>query len=398
MRFLLPRADDLQVAVVLVAAGSGRRLGLQTPKAFVQVGSRTLVEWALKALEQLSKPVEVVIVVPEGCETYSFRYDKRRFVKIHLVKGRQTRQESVKCGLAVLPAEKDIVLIHDVARCFTPGSVFERVIEATYAFQCGVVPGLAVVDTLKRVEQISSEEKRLRVVGDQDRQVLHIAQTPQGFPYNELKRAYDEANDIYTDDAGVFLAAGGDVQCVEGSHQAFKITTPEDLERARYMVGNTPSFRTGFGSDTHGFDEQAPLWLAGLYWENEPGLSGHSDGDVVAHAITDALLSAAQMGDIGEVFGTDRPEYANAAGKVFLTQTRNMLSEAGFSIVNVSVQIVGNAPCFAPRRVQAQDKLSDVLGAPVSITATTTDGLGLWGRSEGVSAFASALILKQEVF
>jgi 2-C-methyl-D-erythritol 4-phosphate cytidylyltransferase/2-C-methyl-D-erythritol 2,4-cyclodiphosphate synthase len=147
------------------------------------------------------------------------------------------------------------------------------------------------------------------------------------------------------------------------------------------------------GTDTHGFDPSAELWLAGLHWPGEPGLAGHSDGDAVAHAITDALLSACGLGDIGSVFGTSDPQFVGAHGEVFLTETRRRVEEAGFRIGNVSVQIVGNRPRFSPRRAEAEALLTGLLGAPVSLSATTTDGLGFTGRGEGIAAIATALVV-----
>jgi 2-C-methyl-D-erythritol 4-phosphate cytidylyltransferase/2-C-methyl-D-erythritol 2,4-cyclodiphosphate synthase len=147
------------------------------------------------------------------------------------------------------------------------------------------------------------------------------------------------------------------------------------------------------GVDTHAFGDNENLWLAGLHWPGEKELSGHSDGDAVAHAICDALLSAAGLGDIGTIFGTDDPTYAQASGEVFVRGAVSRLAEHGFTPVNVSVQIVGNAPKVSPRREEAQAVLTGWVGAPVNLSATTTDGLGFTGRGEGIAALATALVL-----
>jgi 2-C-methyl-D-erythritol 4-phosphate cytidylyltransferase/2-C-methyl-D-erythritol 2,4-cyclodiphosphate synthase len=224
-------------------------------------------------------------------------------------------------------------------------------------------------------------------------------QTPQGFVKSVLAYAHSSAEDA-TDDAALVEAIGIKVKVIAGEERALKITTKSDLVRAtQILLPNTEKeIRVGIGTDAHAFsaDTSRKLYLAGLLWENEIGVDGHSDGDVASHAICDALLSAANLGDLGSNFGVSDPKYAGASGATLLAETLNKVSVAGFEIQNVAVQIVGNRPKIGPRRAEAIAAISKALnGAQVSVSATSTDGLGFTGEGKGLSAIATALIVSK---
>ncbi|MGF2950350.1 2-C-methyl-D-erythritol 4-phosphate cytidylyltransferase [Microbacterium alcoholitolerans] len=381
-----------RTAIIIVAAGSGTRLDGGGPKAFVEIEGRTILRHALEGVSA-AQPMQVVVVVPTGFEDVAA--DELRSAlgeRVDLgsvVVGGSTRQDSVAAGLAALTDHIGIVLVHDAARALTPAALIDAV-AAAVTTDAGVIPALAIVDTLKRVDGDA-------VIEAVDRSVLAAAQTPQGFPRATLEAAYGRAatsGEEYTDDAALFAAAGGAVRRIPGAERAFKITTPSDLERARMLLSTPSAPRIGVGTDVHAFGGEGNLWLAGLEWPGQQPLSGHSDGDAVAHAMVDALLGAAGLGDIGQHFGTAHPEYAGVHADVFLARTAHLLAEAGFAIGNVSVQFQGNRPRFSARRAEAEGVLSAALGgAPVTVSATTTDGLGFTGRGEGIAVTAVALVI-----
>ncbi|WP_439564075.1 2-C-methyl-D-erythritol 4-phosphate cytidylyltransferase [Microcella sp.] len=385
--------DAPRLAIVVVAAGSGTRLGLAQPKAFVPVGGRPLLEHALEGVFAQPENAQVVVVAPAShrAEAAAIGHRVAGAAKdaLTVVTGGDSRAASVAAGLAAVAAGVEVVLIHDAARALTPPDVFTRVVQRVRAERVGVIPALPVVDTIARRDAAGA------VLGQVDRSELAAIQTPQGFPLAAYRAAVAAIapGAEHTDDASVFAAAGHPVVTVLGDDRAFKVTTPWDLRRAEQLVaGDRPALRTGIGIDVHAYDDRRPLWLGGLYWPDEAGLAGHSDGDAISHAVCDALLSAAGLGDIGSRFGVDDPRFAEARGEVFLTATLELVRDAGFDVVNVAVQVVAQRPRFAARRHEVEALLTRTLGAPVSVAATTSDGLGFTGRAEGVAAVATALL------
>jgi len=376
-----------KTAAIIAAAGAGNRLGANLPKALVKLLDKTLVEHAVANLAPIAQ--HIVVTAPSGFED---EFKKVLGDQVTVITGGVLRSDSIRIALASIPNQYEYVLVHDAARPLASSELGQRIIEALAAGDVAVIPALAVNDTIKEVDAANY------VVSTPNRERLRAVQTPQGFARETLVKAHMQ-NIEATDDGALVEAMRGKVKLIEGENRALKITNPEDLATAlKYLVPASASdIRTGVGVDAHAFseDKNRKLWLAGLLWENEIGVDGHSDGDVAAHAICDALFAAANIGDLGSNFGTSKPEYAGASGEKLLSEAFNLVSTAGFEIQNVAVQIVGNRPKIGPRRMDAVAKISKALGGTqVSVSATTTDGLGLTGEGKGIGAIATALIVR----
>ena len=371
------------VAAIIAAAGSGVRFGADLPKALIQLGEKTLIEHAVAAI---SPVVDQVIVTAPA--SYLSQFHRLLGNAVTVVVGGQTRSESIRAGLAAVSSNVKYVLIHDAARALASTDLASRVLSALHDGQVAVIPGVPQVDTIKIVDSDGY------VVSTPNRADLRNIQTPQGFELTVLKKAH-AANGEGTDDASLVESAGFKVLVIAGEERALKITTPADLATAYNFLGVNKEFLTGVGVDAHAFEVGRELWLGCINWPDEVGVAGHSDGDVAAHAICDSLFAATGLGDLGSNFGVDRPEYAGASGSKLLSETLSIITNAGFVISNVSVQVIGNHPKLAGRRKEAIAALSAALnGAPVSLLATTTDGLGLTGEGKGIAAIASALVFK----
>ncbi len=377
----------MSISVIIPAGGSGERLGAKLPKALVQLAGRTLIEHAVAQMSPIAD--EIIVAAPKGLER---TFQELLGSEVIVVTGGITRTESVNAGLRLLSKDAKFVLVHDAARPLASTDLARRIIKELQAGADAVIPGLKVADTIKRVNVDGFVTKT------PNRAKLRAIQTPQGFTRETLVTAH-KLNSEATDDAALVEELDIPVKVILGEDRALKITTPDDLGRAqRFLLGAVDrELHVGIGTDAHAFssDSSRLMSLACLQWPGEVGVDGHSDGDVAAHAICDALLSAAQCGDLGSNFGTSRPEYAGASGAKLLQETLAIVVAAGYSISNVSVQIVGNRPKIGPRRQEAIDALSAALGgASVSVSATTTDGLGFTGEGKGLSAIATALITR----
>ena len=373
----------MKCAAIIAAAGSGERFGAQIPKALIQLGNRTLIEHAIAALAPVA--TQIIVTAPAGYE------DQIRTLVgngIDVVTGGATRSESVRNGLALVASDIDYVLVHDAARALATTRLAQEVLVQLESGEKAVIPGLELIDTVKVVDASGY------VLATPDRKELRRVQTPQGFSRQLLVDAHASQNDA-TDDGALVESMGVKVKIIQGEERAIKITTAADLAIALSHLGSASEFRSGVGVDAHTFAQGKPLWLAGIEWPDEVGVEGHSDGDVAAHAICDALFAASGLGDLGSNFGVNRPEYAGASGAQLLKETLAMITKAGYTISHVSVQVITNRPKLGPRRIEAIAALSNALGgASVSLLATTTDGMGLTGEGKGIAAIASAAIFK----
>jgi 2-C-methyl-D-erythritol 4-phosphate cytidylyltransferase/2-C-methyl-D-erythritol 2,4-cyclodiphosphate synthase len=375
-----------KTVALLVAAGSGSRAGGETPKQYRLVAGRPLLA---HAIDHLRHPAvdDVQVVIGEGQdEAYRGAIAGRALPSP--VRGGATRRQSVMNGLEALARRGDVarILIHDAARPFLPGAVIDRLLAALETSD-GAVPALPVVDTLAKANGALGD-----VVPRHD---LVRVQTPQAFRFEPIRGAHAAwPGGEATDDAQVARAAGLSVVIVEGDPALEKLTWEADFRRAE-AARLVP--RVGFGFDVHAFAAGGELWLGGVLIAHDKGLAGHSDADVVLHALTDAILGALGAGDIGDHFPPTDPQWRGAASSLFLAYARDLVAQAGGRIAHVDVTIICEVPRIGPHRDAMRARIADLLRLPLartSIKATTTERLGFTGRGEGIAAQAVATIMK----
>ena len=387
------------VDVVIAAAGSGVRLGADCPKAFVEVGGVPLLARALDAAAAVDARRTVVAVPAELPEPWIERVEELAAGRtVVAVAGGSTRQASVCRGLEALrdcaaadgQPEPGIVLVHDAARPCASPDLWRRVIDS--ALEVGAaIPVLPSVDSLKEVDGEGA------VVRSVDRSRVVRVQTPQGFRFDWLMEAHlAEAVDAEpaTDDAALLERAGRPIAAVPGEPTNLKVTTDEDLLSVGRLLGARPpaaTVRVGYGYDIHPLVEGRRLVLGGVEIEHDLGLQGHSDADSLSHAITDALLGAAGLGDIGLKFPADDPRWKDADSLELLSAVVADLEEAGFRPLNVDATILAERPRLAPHLDAMRERLAlclDLRPGEVNVKATRGEGIGSIGRGEGIAAHA----------
>ena len=372
-------APRVSVTALIVAAGKGERVG-GLPKQYRMLGGKSVLRRAVEALAAHPAIDDVRVVIGAGQQELA----QAALADLDvgpLILGGAERADSVRAGLAQLGS--NAVLVHDAARPFCPPAVVDRLL-APLEFFDGAAPVLAVGDTLARAGA--------RIEESVDRTGVVRLQTPQAFRLAALKDAYASwSGPAPTDETTVARAARLTVAAVAGDPALEKITTAVDFARAEDWLASRRTPRTGIGFDVHAFAGTGPLMLGGVEVPSERGLAGHSDADVVLHAITDALLGAAGLGDIGQHFPPSDPQWKGAPSEQFLDRASVLVRERGGVLDHVDCTIICEAPKVGPYREQMRIRIAEVLGlrrSQVSIKATTTEGLGFTGRGEGIAAQA----------
>jgi len=368
----------------IVAAGSGTRAGGGLPKQFRPLAGRPMLAWTVEAFLRHPRCAEIVIALAAGMENAARDALGSLADHVRFTRGGETRTQSVRA--TVLASEEANVLVHDAARPFVSREVIDGVLDAL-ARADGAAPVLPIADAL------ASGPDRLE---PRARDGLMRIQTPQGFARDALLRAFDAAPGEYPDETALAAAAGLHVTGSTGEERNFKITYPEDFERAESLL-MTPEAAlpfipvAGSGYDVHRLVPGGGMHLCGVFLPGELALKGHSDADAGLHALTDAVLGAAGEGDIGQHFPPSDERWKGAASDQFLRHAVELARTAGVTITHADVTLICERPKIGPHREALRSRVSELLGLPlarVNVKATTTEGLGFTGRREGLAAHA----------
>ncbi len=396
------------MCALIPAAGRGVRFGAAENKVYTFLLGRPLLGWTLSAFAECAAIDAIVLVGTEG-ELDRLKEIGEMFGggKLHaVVSGGSTRQESVRLGLSALPETCEWVVIHDAARCcVTPGLIADTAHGAqTYGSASVMIP---IADSLMKLHSDNHfADGRSDTWEPVDRSAVYAVQTPQAFSKDVIHKAHEVALHeglIGTDDLSLVrhVLNDGYWEPITGSPENLKITTPGDTALAEAILESRmqQEFRVGHGYDVHRLQAGRPMWLGGVHFTESPfGLEGHSDADAPLHALCDALLGAAGLPDIGQLFPPSDMAHKNRASIEFVQEVRARLEADGWSVTNVDLTIIAEAPKIGPRTAQMKVAIADALHiqpVQVSIKATTNEGMGFVGRSEGIAAHASALISRR---
>lgn len=377
-----------KVIVLIPAAGSGTRMDSTKNKLLMKIGNDSIMDLTLSKFQD-HEWVDSIIVVTDDEELKSISYAYPKTAQI--VSGGNSRQESIQNGMGCIE-EDSLVVIHDAARPFITGEIISKAIEEADIHGAAIV-AVKTIDTIKKA-------KANKVVETLNRSELMNIQTPQVFRYELLKRAYEqEFLKTVTDDASLIEMMNEEVYIVEGSYDNIKITTQADINYANFISKGDKSmdYRVGIGYDVHQFTEGRPLFLGGVEIPYRMGLLGHSDADVLLHAIMDALLGATGSGDIGRLFPDNEDQYEDISSVKLLGRVVEIIVDKGFEIKNIDGVVIAERPKIAPYIEEMIMMISSTVGIDptrVNIKGTTTEKLGFEGRGEGISAQAVVMVDK----
>ncbi|MBU4524953.1 MAG: 2-C-methyl-D-erythritol 4-phosphate cytidylyltransferase [Desulfomicrobium sp.] len=380
---------------IILAAGRGSRLASSTGgkcKQFLHHEGHPLYWRSVLTMSAIPELAGVVLVFPahelDRCraELENLKNIGDPGVRILAVSGGDMRQDSVRLGLAALPRDCERVLVHDSARPFFSAALVHTLLAGLTDEACGVIPAIAVTDTVKQVENDL-------VLATPPRETLRAAQTPQLFPTALLRRVHEQAlaeGWAVTDDAGMIERAGFAVRVVPGETANLKITTPEDL-RVLATPAPLPVPCTGFGYDVHAYGGNRPMVLGGMPIAGAPFIKAHSDGDVLLHALCDAILGCLGLGDIGEHFPDSDDKFENISSAILLSEVMDKARSQGLVITHVDLTVIAQTPRLAPHKTAIRGNVARLLelsDLQVNVKATTEEHLGFTGRKEGIKAVA----------
>jgi len=366
--------------VVIAAAGSGERFGSPVPKQFTMLGSLPVIQWSLNLFSSLDGIGEIVVVVPSDEASWKPWWNPPEGIRV--VAGGNRRQDSVMRGIDAL-ATSEYVLIHDAARPLTPPSLVIRVMEETLR-RDAAVPVIPPMDTVKKLANPDTVKATL------DRSSLAMSQTPQGYRLDLLRDVLRRAPDV-TDEASALEMEGVAVAAVRGDPVNMKLTNRSDLRIMEGLAGAVTEERSGLGLDFHPFSQDRRLVLGGCVLDDENGLSGHSDGDAVLHAIADAILSAARLGDIGTFFPPSDSRWKDADSSELLRMAAAMAGDGGWVITQVDITVISVRPDIRKCREDIIESVAAILGTStrnVWVKGTTTNSLGDIGSGKGLGCLA----------
>lgn len=386
--------EQAKFGAVLLAAGNSTRMGGSRSKVLEKLEGRPALCRSLEVLDRCPLIGEICLVCREQDRADMLPLTSGLNTPVQVVPGGAQRQDSVEQGVEALTGPWEYVAIHDGARPLVTEGVLAAVCRDAMAYGAATA-AVPSKDTCKLADEAGF------VAATPARDRLWAVQTPQAFSlalYREALGKARAAGQSYTDDCQLIEAAGGSVKLTMGDYRNIKLTTPEDLLAARAYLGGEggkKTVRIGYGYDVHRLVEGRKLILAGVEVPFEKGLLGHSDADVIAHAVADALLGAAALGDIGHLFPDTDPRYVGADSLKLLGEVCRLLREKGFSIGNIDATLLAQRPKIAPHIVQMRENLAAACGIPmgqVSVKATTEERLGFTGREEGMAASAVCLL------